>query len=184
MDETRNKTGKKAAIIAIVTNCILTILNITVGYAGGSYALIAEGLHTFSDVITSIVAYIGFKMGQKPADENHPLGYGRAEPICGLIIVLFLAILGYEIIDTAKELKKYHTTFYTCHCTGIPAYESMRCIMGSQLHYVHCGDEVKIKYQKSAEEERRKQFMKWHKFFAWATVACFIITMMTGYKKK
>lgn len=103
MDETRNKTGKKAAIIAIVTNCILTILNITVGYAGGSYALIAEGLHTFSDVITSIVAYIGFKMGQKPADENHPLGYGRAEPICGLIIVLFLAILGYEIIDTAKD---------------------------------------------------------------------------------
>ena len=103
MDETRNKTGKKAAIIAIVTNCILTILNITVGYAGGSYALIAEGIHTFSDVITSIVAYIGFKMGQKPADENHPLGYGRAEPICGLIIVLFLAILGYEIIDTAKD---------------------------------------------------------------------------------
>lgn len=89
-----------------------------------------------------------------------------------------------EIIDTAKELKKYHTTFYTCHCTGISAYESMRCIMGSQLNYVHSGDEVKIKYQKSAEEERRKQFMKWHKFFAWATVVCFIITMMTGYEKK
>ena len=103
MDNSRNKAGKKAAIIAITTNCLLTILNITVGYLGGSYALIAEGMHTFSDVITSIIAYIGFKMGQKPADENHPLGHGRAEPVAGLIIVLFLTIVGYEIIDTAIE---------------------------------------------------------------------------------
>ena len=103
MDNRRNKAGKKAAIIAITTNFLLTILNITVGYLGGSYALIAEGMHTFSDVITSIIAFIGFKMGQKPADEDHPLGHGRAEPVAGLIIVLFLAIVGYEIIDTAKD---------------------------------------------------------------------------------
>ena len=103
MDNRRNKAGKKAAIIAITTNFLLTILNITVGHLGGSYALIAEGMHTFSDVITSIIAFIGFKMGQKPADEDHPLGHGRAEPVAGLIIVLFLAIVGYEIIDTAKD---------------------------------------------------------------------------------
>ena len=103
MDNSRNKAGKKAAIIAITTNFVLTILNITVGYMGGSYALVAEGMHTFSDVITSIIAYIGFKMGQKPADEDHPLGHGRAEPVAGLIIVLFLTIVGYEIIDTAKD---------------------------------------------------------------------------------
>jgi cation diffusion facilitator family transporter len=103
MDNRRNKAGKKAAIIAITTNFLLTILNITVGHLGGSYALIAEGMHTFSDVITSIIAFIGFKMGQKPADEDHPLGHGRAEPVAGLIIVLFLTIVGYEIIDTAKD---------------------------------------------------------------------------------
>lgn len=103
MDETREKIGKKAAIIAIITNCLLTAMNITVGYFGGSYALIAEGIHTFSDVMTSIISYIGFKIGQKPADDEHPLGYGRAEAIAGLIIVLFLAIVGYEIIDTAKD---------------------------------------------------------------------------------
>ena len=89
-----------------------------------------------------------------------------------------------EIIDTAKSLKEYRTTFYTCHCTGVKAYESMRCIMGNQLRYVHSGEEIRLKYQKSVQEERRGQFMKWHKFFAWATVICFIITMMTGYEKK
>ncbi|MBE6505109.1 MAG: cation transporter [Methanobrevibacter sp.] len=99
----REKKGTKATAVAIFSNCFLTVLNIIVGLMCGSYALIAEGIHTFSDVITSIIAYIGFKIGQKPADEEHPRGYGRAEAISGLVIVLFLAIVGYEIIDTAKD---------------------------------------------------------------------------------
>jgi 7,8-dihydropterin-6-yl-methyl-4-(beta-D-ribofuranosyl)aminobenzene 5'-phosphate synthase len=52
-----------------------------------------------------------------------------------------------EIIDTAKRLKEYRTTFYTCHCTGVTAYESMRCIMGDQLRYVHSGEDVRLRYQ-------------------------------------
>lgn len=48
-----------------------------------------------------------------------------------------------NIRDTACELKRYHTMFYTCHCTGIPAYEIMKEIMGEQLHYVHCGEEIR-----------------------------------------
>lgn len=47
-----------------------------------------------------------------------------------------------NIRDTAQELKRCHTVFYTCHCTGIPAYETMKEIMGEQLHYVHCGEEI------------------------------------------
>lgn len=47
-----------------------------------------------------------------------------------------------NICDTARELKRCHTVFYTCHCTGIPAYEAMKGIMGEQLHYVHCGEEI------------------------------------------
>ena len=90
MDELRNKGGKKAAIVAIVANCFLTILNIFVGIMSGSYALISEGAHTLSDVATSVIAYIGFRIGQKPADDEHPLGHGRAEAISGLVIVLFL----------------------------------------------------------------------------------------------
>ena len=89
-----------------------------------------------------------------------------------------------EIVDTAKRLKRFRTTFYTCHCTGVKAYESMRCIMGDQLRYVHSGEEVRLKYQESTEEKRRMHFMKWHRFFAWATVVCFIVTMITGYEKK
>ncbi|MCR5144952.1 MAG: MBL fold metallo-hydrolase [Lachnospiraceae bacterium] len=49
-----------------------------------------------------------------------------------------------EIRDIAEELKKYPTHFVTCHCTGVPAYEEMKNILGDQLDYVHSGDEVEV----------------------------------------
>lgn len=103
MDEFRQKEGRKAAIVAIIANCILTVLNIIVGLMSGSYALISEGAHTLSDVTTSIIAYMGFYIGQKPADDEHPIGHGRAEAISGLLIVIFLVIVAWEIMHGAIE---------------------------------------------------------------------------------
>ena len=82
-----------------------------------------------------------------------------------------------NIIDTALALKKYSTRFYTCHCTGMAPYQAMRKIMGNQLSYIHCGDEIKLK-------KKRNEYMKLHKLFAWGTVFCFAMTMVTGYKRK
>lgn len=103
MDELRQKGGKKAAIVAIVANCFLTVFNVSVGMLCGSYALVSEGAHTLSDVATSIIAYIGFYIGQKPADDEHPIGHGRAEAISGLVIVAFLAVVGWEILQGSIE---------------------------------------------------------------------------------
>ncbi|WP_405303752.1 cation diffusion facilitator family transporter [Methanobrevibacter sp.] len=103
MDEFRSKAGKKAATVAILANSFLTVFNLIVGLMSGSYALISEGAHTLSDIVTTIVAYAGFKIGQKPADEEHPIGHGRAEAIGGLIIVLFLTIVAWEIMGGAIE---------------------------------------------------------------------------------
>ena len=103
MDDFRSKAGKKAAIVAIVANCFLTTFNIAIGIMSGSYALISEGAHTLSDVATSVIAFVGFKIGQKPADDEHPIGHGRAEAIGGLIIVLFLGMVAYEIMQGAIE---------------------------------------------------------------------------------
>lgn len=103
MDEFRQKGGKKAAIVAITANCLMTVLNVTVGLMSGSFALVSEGAHTLSDVITSIIAYVGFYVGQKPADAEHPIGHGRAEAISGLVIVIFLVIVAWEIMQGAIE---------------------------------------------------------------------------------
>ena len=131
------------------------------------------------------------------------------------------------IIDTALALRQYKTVFYTGHCTGVEPYNAMKKLMGDQLHYVHSGDEIRIRTgierivwsvrekvdqsqdsepakntetvksaspsdaesiknsetAKSAQKKRR-DYMKWHKFFAWGTVVCFVMTMVTGYKRK
>ena len=95
----REKIGKKASYMAICGNIFLTIFNLIVGVLSGSTALMAEAFHTLSDVLTSIIAFIGFKIGMKPADKDHPYGHGKAEPIVGLVIVVFLGIVAYEIIS-------------------------------------------------------------------------------------
>jgi len=99
----RNREGTKAAAVGIIGNSFLSIFNIIVGVISGSFALVAEGAHSISDVGTSIVGYVGFKVGQKPPDAEHPLGHGRAEAIAGLIIVLFLAFVAYEILTSAID---------------------------------------------------------------------------------
>lgn len=100
-DDFRSRGGKKAAIVAVIANCFLTVLNISIGLMCGSSALVSEGAHTLSDIITTIVAYIGFHYSQKPADREHPIGYGRVEALSGLFIVLFLSIVAWEILEKA-----------------------------------------------------------------------------------
>ncbi|WP_286679690.1 cation diffusion facilitator family transporter [Methanobacterium sp. 42_16] len=101
----REKIGQKASFVAIFGNIFLTIFNFTVGIFSGSTALVAEGTHTLSDVITSVMAYFGFMIGMRPADEEHHYGHGRAEPIVGIIIVAFLGVVAFEILfEVYKKL--------------------------------------------------------------------------------
>lgn len=144
MDEFRNKTGNKAAIVAIIANSILTVLNITVGLVSGSYALVSEGAHTLSDIATSVISFIGFKIGQKPADEDHPIGHGRAEAISGLVIVLFLAMVAYEIITGAFN-KIFHPELIT-----VPdIYAALMAVFGIIINFliseyiIRIGKEIK-----------------------------------------
>lgn len=97
----RDKLGKRAFYLAVIGNTFLTVFNIAVGLMSGSYALISEGAHTISDIVTSVIAYVGFKVASKPADMEHPYGHGRAEAIAGLLIVVFLSLIAYEIITGA-----------------------------------------------------------------------------------
>lgn len=98
-EDINKKLGKRVVNIAIVANCFLTVLNISVGILGGSAALVSDGVHTLSDIVTTIIAYVGFRYSQKPADFEHPLGYGRAQAVSGLVIVIFLIIIAWEIIE-------------------------------------------------------------------------------------
>lgn len=94
----REKIGRKAIIVSISGNAALVIFNFIVGTLSGSTALVAEAAHTFSDILSSSITFIGFKIGLKPPDIEHPYGYGRAESLAGLVTVIFLLIISYEIL--------------------------------------------------------------------------------------
>lgn len=131
MKKEREKYGKQAALVGIIGNCFLTVLNIIVGLSTGSYALVAEGEHTLSDVATSVIAFIGFKFANKPADYEHPLGHGRAEAISGLVIVIFLVVVGYEIISSAIE-----KLFFTQQVTIPSYYAGVMAIIGMMMNII------------------------------------------------
>lgn len=96
----RERIGRKASTVAITGNIFLTIFNFVIGTLSGSSALIAESAHTLSDVLTSVIAFVGFKIGMKPADDDHQYGHGRAEPLVSLVIVVFLVFVAYEILSS------------------------------------------------------------------------------------
>ena len=92
-----NKTIK-TMIISMIVNTILSILKVLIGIVGKSGALIADGFHSFSDLITDMVAIVGSKLASKPADENHPYGHGKIEYITSMIISIMIIFLGTTIV--------------------------------------------------------------------------------------
>lgn len=84
--------------VSIITNIFLSIVKIITGLIGKSSALIADGIHSFSDLSTDFIAIIGNYLSKKPADEKHPYGHGKIEYITSIIISLVILFLGGSII--------------------------------------------------------------------------------------
>jgi cation diffusion facilitator family transporter len=84
------KQGMKVVRHGIGINFVLAIIKGTAGFVGNSYALIADAIESASDVLSSLVVLLGLKTASRPPDENHPYGHGKAEPLAGVIVSLFL----------------------------------------------------------------------------------------------
>jgi len=99
----RTKIGVFQGWVSVFVNTILFILKITIGLMVGAVSVIADAVHTLSDVISSMVVIWGFKESEKPADVEHPYGHGRAEYIATLIIAVLLMVAGIEFIEAAID---------------------------------------------------------------------------------
>ncbi len=89
--------------LSIIGNIFLFILKYWAGIVTGSIALIADAWHTLSDSVSSVIVLIGGKISQKPADDEHPFGHGRAEHIAAIIIGVLLAIVAFDFILNSIE---------------------------------------------------------------------------------
>jgi cation diffusion facilitator family transporter len=106
----------RSARFSIISNGLLAIIKWLAGFFGNSYALIADAIESTSDVFSSILLLFGLKISHKPADENHPYGHGRAEPLLTFGVVAFLvisaAIIAWQSIEhllIPHELPKVYT---------------------------------------------------------------------------
>lgn len=92
----RRKYAYLEAYVSIVVNLLLAVIKVILGLLLNSISLLADAAHTASDVLTSIVVLLGFKLSSSPADKKHPYGHGRIEFIATLIISIMLFIVGVE----------------------------------------------------------------------------------------
>lgn len=92
------KQTSKVMLTSFFTNFFLSLLKMIIGWIGKSSALVADGIHSFSDLITDIVALFGNFLSRKPADKEHPYGHGKSEYVTNLVIGMIVFFLGVEII--------------------------------------------------------------------------------------
>lgn len=99
----RAKYGYLEATVSIIGNTILFLMKIFLGLFINSIALIADGIHSLSDVSTSGVVILGFRIAKKQPDKEHPYGHGRAEYIATLIIAVLLIFVGFGFIQQSIQ---------------------------------------------------------------------------------
>ncbi len=102
-DETRRKYGLLCGACGIFLNLLLFALKIFVGTLTGSVAVTADAVNNISDAGSSVVTMVGFRLAGKKPDPEHPFGHGRMEYISGLIVAMFIFVMGYELLSSSVD---------------------------------------------------------------------------------
>ena len=101
----RQGYGILSGALGIALNLILVAIKITASLISGSIAIFSDALNNLSDVASSVVTLVGFKLSGAEADSEHPFGHGRLEYVAGLIVSLLIILMGVELIQgSVKKL--------------------------------------------------------------------------------
>lgn len=104
------QTAIKTTYFSIISNASLAIIKGLAGFFGNSYALIADAIESTTDIFSSLLVLFGLKYAKKPADENHPYGHGKIEPLITFMVVAFLVtsatIIAHESIQNIQTPHK------------------------------------------------------------------------------
>ena len=92
-----NKVSKVLSI-SLITNIGLSFFKMIFGFIGNSGSLIADGLHSFSDLVTDLIGIVGAYFSKKPSDEKHPYGHGKMEYLISIFIGIIIFALGLTVV--------------------------------------------------------------------------------------
>ena len=95
--QVRERYGMLSSAVGVCCNIVLFGVKFLLGTLTNSIAISADAFNNLSDVGSSLVTFVGFKMASKPADNDHPFGHGRIEYLSGLVISFLILMVGVEI---------------------------------------------------------------------------------------
>lgn len=95
--------GKLAGAVGIFCNVLLAALKLTAGLVSGSVAIAGDGINNLTDSASSVVTLLGFRMAQRPADEEHPFGHGRYEYVSGVVVAALVLLAGAELAKSSVQ---------------------------------------------------------------------------------
>jgi cation diffusion facilitator family transporter len=120
--DSKIRSGIKLSGFTVIINLFLAVIKIITGIKGNSYALVADGIESFSDVFSSAMVWISLRYSLKPADKEHPYGHGKAESIAALAVssILIIAALFITFQSITEIQTPHHSpSAYTLYVLGI-----------------------------------------------------------------
>lgn len=99
----REAHGKLASFVGVFSNLFLFVFKLFAGIISSSVSIIADSINNLSDMGSSIITLVGFKLANAPADEDHPYGHQRIEYISGLIVAIIIIFVGGNLLITSVE---------------------------------------------------------------------------------
>jgi len=121
--DTSATTGRKVTLVGVLVNAFLILLKLVAGVFGNSQALIADAVHSISDLFTDVVVLIGIKISHKPPDTTHHFGHARMETLASTIVGMALIgtalYIGIDASLTIYRHNEYHPTFLALAGAGI-----------------------------------------------------------------
>ena len=99
--QVRTQYGILASIVGICCNILLFCVKLAIGLFSHSISVMADAFNNLSDAASSIIGFVGVKMAEKPADEEHPFGHGRIEYISAFIVAFLVIQVGFSLFKTS-----------------------------------------------------------------------------------
>ena len=93
----RAAAGRLSGIVGLLCNVLLFGAKFLVGTLSGSVAVTADAMNNLSDASSALVTFVGFKLAERPADEDHPYGHARYEYLSGLAVAVMVVVIGFEL---------------------------------------------------------------------------------------
>src|SRR3954471_15200201 len=102
---TRASLGMRAALTGLLVNAALVAVKLLAGILGHSYALVADAIESSTDIFSSLIVWGGLRVTTRPADEDYPYGYGKAETLAAAVVSLMLlgAALGIAVAAVGES---------------------------------------------------------------------------------